>query len=65
MAEIVKADSFVCHKNTDLQCAGHMLLLAYNNEFYRTAKRLNMELNLTGSELIFDSVTDAIKHHSY
>lgn len=24
--EIITADSFVCHKKTDMQCAGHMLV---------------------------------------
>jgi len=69
MTEIIKAESFVCHKTTSgkqierKQCAGHMLLLTYNNEFYRLAKRLLPNFNLTGRELVFDSVTDAIKHH--
>jgi hypothetical protein len=26
MTEILDADSFVCHKKTDKQCAGHMLI---------------------------------------
>ena len=69
MTEIIKGESFVCHKTTSgkqserKQCAGHMLLLTYNNEFYRLAKRLFPKFKLSGRELVFDTVTDAIKHH--
>lgn len=62
--EIIKGDSFVCQEDHSKQCAGHMLLLEYNNLLYRTAKRMKIEIGLTGRELVFDSVTDCINHHS-
>lgn len=33
MSEILNSQSFVCHKKTDLQCAGHMLVNGKNNHF--------------------------------
>lgn len=44
MTEILAADSFVCHKKTDMQCAGHMLLNAQDNAFVRLADRLGIQL---------------------
>ncbi|WP_321388706.1 DUF6283 family protein [Alcaligenes phenolicus] len=46
MTEILAADSFVCHKKTDMQCAGHMLLNAQDNAFVRLADRLGIQLDL-------------------
>ena len=63
MTEIIKSDSFVCHKNTKLQCAGHMLLLGNDNVFVRTANNLAIELNLQGRELVFDDAHECITHH--
>jgi hypothetical protein len=63
MAEILEADSFVCHKNTKLQCAGHMLIKGKANAFVRLANRLNIELPLRGRELVFNTEKDAINHH--
>ncbi len=64
MAEILEADTFVCHKNTKLQCAGHMLIKGQANGFVRLAGRLNIDLPLSGRELVFDTEDDCIKHHN-
>lgn len=63
MAEILEADSFVCHKKTDMQCAGHMLLNGDRNAFVRLAARLRIALNLTGAEQVFASREACIEHH--
>lgn len=62
--QILAADSFVCHKKTDMQCAGHMLINGQDNAFARLAGRLRIELDLSGSELVFDSKEACIEHHS-
>ena len=64
MTEILAADTFVCHKKTDLQCAGHMLIKGDENSFVRLAGRLGIELTLSGRELVFDSKQECIQHHS-
>lgn len=64
MAGILNSDSFVCHKKTDLQCAGHMLINGDSNSFVRLANRLGIELKLSGAGLVFDSQQDCIEHHS-
>lgn len=64
MTGILKASSFVCHKNTDLQCAGHMLLKGSDNAFLSTARHFHIDLKLKGRELVFDSVKDCIDHHA-
>ncbi|MYM92538.1 hypothetical protein GTP90_01535 [Rugamonas sp. FT81W] len=63
MAEILEADSFVCHKRNDRQCAGHMLINGDSNAFVRLAACLRLELNLTGAELVFASKAACIEHH--
>lgn len=63
MDEILKEDSFVCHKNTDLQCAGHMIISS-ENSFVIIAQRLGFKLNLSGSDMVFDSKHDCINHHT-
>jgi hypothetical protein len=63
MSEILEADSFVCHKNTSLQCAGHMIINS-ENSFVILAHRLGLKLNLSGSELVFNSKQDCINHHT-
>ena len=65
MEEIVAADTFVCHANTNQQCAGHMLLLKEGNAFYRLATRLNIHLELRGEDLIFNTEQDCIDHHTH
>ncbi len=63
MTEIIQANSFVCHKKTNLQCAGHMLLNGEQNEFVQLAKRLGLETGIKGRELVFDNKNDCIEHH--
>lgn len=63
MTEILAADSFVCHKKTDMQCAGHMLMNGEGNAFVRLAARLRIPLDLTGGEQVFESKVTCIEHH--
>lgn len=63
MTEILAADSFVCHKKTDMQCAGHMLINGEANAFVLLANRLRIPLDLTGGEQVFESQADCIEHH--
>lgn len=63
MREILAADSFVCHKKTDHQCAGHMHINGMDNGFVRLAARLHVDLNLSGGELVFDNKAACIEHH--
>lgn len=63
MTEILESQSFVCHKKTDLQCAGHMLVNGQQNDFVRLAGRLGIKLDLSGAELVFDSAEECIQHH--
>lgn len=64
MTEILDAHSFVCHKRTNLQCAGHMLIKGEENDFVRLASRLNLSTGLTGHELVFANTSDCIAHHA-
>lgn len=63
MSEILKARSFTCHKNNELQCAGHMLINDSKNDFVQLADRLNINLELSGKELVFKNHAQCIKHH--
>ncbi len=66
MEEILNHKAFVCHKTlniTRLQCAGHMLMLGDSNDFVDLAHRMNIPLSLSGSELIFQTKEECIKHH--
>ena len=69
MEEILSEKNFVCHKTAygedkdRRQCAGHMLLKGSENEFVQLAKRLKMDLQLSGRELVFESEKDCINHH--
>ena len=63
MAEILAADSFVCHKKTTMQCAGHMLINGDANGFVRLADRLDITLDLSGREQVFESRNACIEHH--
>lgn len=65
MREILSGDSFVCHKNTSLQCAGHMLIKGPRNGFVKLAVALGVETGLTGRELVFDSDDECVSHHSW
>ena len=64
MTSILESDSFVCHKKTDKQCAGHMLINGDDNSFVRLAHRLKLPLVLYGNELVFKSKDACIEHHS-
>lgn len=63
MIGILEAESFICHKKNNLQCAGHMLLNGQHNGFVRLTTRLHIDLKLTGKELVFDSKEACIAHH--
>lgn len=63
MKEILEADSFVCHKKTDKQCAGHMQINGSQNGFVRLAGQLGIELELSGRELVFENQQACIEHH--
>lgn len=63
MKEILNAESFVCHKKTTLQCAGHMLIKGQNNAFVHMASRLGLDTELSGREDVFDTEQDCIDHH--
>lgn len=65
MTEILAADSFVCHKKTDMQCTGHMLIKGMDNGFVRLADRLNISLDLSGREHVFDTQQACISHHKH
>ncbi len=60
--EIVETDSFVCHKNTDRQCAGHMISNKSSNMFYRLSKAYDIDLGLSNSKLVL-SPEEFIFHH--
>lgn len=64
MTELLSTDSFVCHKNTALQCAGHMLIKGDANIFVRTAKAQKIELSIKGRDLVFDTEQQCIDHHA-
>lgn len=63
MTEILEARSFVCHKNNELQCAGHMLIKGQENDFVRLADRLRLPTGLNGREQVFESPSECITHH--
>ncbi len=66
MEEILGSQSFTCHKtNKGLQCAGHMIIKGGNNAFVALANRMNIQLDLSGQELIFQNEADLIAHHAY
>lgn len=61
--EIIGAESFVCHKQTKLQCAGHMILNGTNNKFVAMAMALGIDTKLKGRDIVFESKQDCINHH--
>lgn len=63
MAEIINYPLFTCHKNNNLQCAGHMLINNEDNVFVRTANAMQMPIALSGQELIFETKEACIEHH--
>lgn len=60
---ILNTPSFVCHKTTSKQCAGHMILKGEDNSFVALATRLGYDLKLTGKDLIFSTEKECIEHH--
>lgn len=67
MEEHVLSDSFVCHKTLSgkkLQCAGHMLLTKNTNLIVRISLAMELDLGLSGRELVFENVQDCISHHT-
>ena len=64
MTEVLKADTFVCHKDTNKQCVGHMLIKGVSNSFVRLANKIGYKLDLSGNELVFNDYQSCIKHHS-
>lgn len=64
MTEILETESFVCHKKTDLQCAGHMLINGDENGFVRLAGQMGIQLQLSGKELVFSNKSECIEHHA-
>lgn len=59
----INAESFVCHKNHSLQCAGHMIINGSDNAYVALADSQNIDLGLRGQDLIFDNKQDCINHH--
>lgn len=64
MKEILNSNSFVCHKKTDLQCAGFMHIKGNESQFVALAENLGFDTKLTGKELVFETKKECIKHHS-
>lgn len=60
---LLEERSFLCHKNTELQCAGHMIMKKDENSIVATAKSFNMDIGLKGADLVFESENDCIEHH--
>lgn len=64
MTEILSQKSFTCHKtNKELQCAGHLIIKKDENDFYKLAERMSLDLGLKGHELIFETEKECIEHH--
>jgi len=64
ITEILNQESFVCHKDTSLQCAGHMLIRGKGNAFLRTARNMGIDLHIRGRDLVFKTIKACIRHHS-
>ena len=62
--EILSADTFVCHKRHDLQCAGHMIIKGDANTFVRLADRLGIPVALTGQDKVFNTEQECVEHHT-
>jgi hypothetical protein len=64
MQGILNQEGFVCHKKPDQQCAGHMLIKGYENDFVRLAGLMKIELALSGRDLVFDTADECANHHA-
>lgn len=63
-SEIANSTSFVCHKNTTLQCAGHMVVCENNNEFVKSAEAMFGEkIQIKNMAVLFDTPDQFINHH--
>lgn len=63
--EIFETQTFTCHKTFDpnrKQCAGHMMAVPHN-AFVELADEFEIELNLKGRELLFDTKQEFVNHH--
>lgn len=69
MREILAQKSFVCHKTINgedadkKQCAGHMAIKGFDNDFVKLAHRLELGVSVSNREEVFDSEQDCIEHH--
>lgn len=63
IAEILSGDTFVCHKDTGMQCAGHMIIRGQQNGFVRLASSLSLPLPLSGHKNVFSTERECIEHH--
>lgn len=63
MTEILDSSAFTCHKNSDKQCAGHMLMKGEESEFVRLAARFNIDTGLKGKQSVFATHQECIDHH--
>jgi hypothetical protein len=63
MTELLSNDCFVCHNKPDKQCAGHMLIKGTENGFVRLALAFDMDTDLSGRELVFETEKECIEHH--
>lgn len=64
--EIVEAESFVCHKNTDIQCVGHIMVAKGRNIFRRLLEmepELIKDLKDKNEKLVFNNPQKFIEHH--
>jgi hypothetical protein len=63
--QISDAKSFVCHKNTKLQCGGFLAFKQNTNgdaDWLHVAKLLKIELKIDGSN-VFDSQEEMLNRH--
>ena len=64
MTDILKSPGFTCHKKSDKQCAGHMLIKGQDNEFVALASRMGLDTQLKGRESVFETIPECIDHHA-
>ena len=62
-AEIAEADSFTCHKNKDLQCAGHMVVSKRNIFIILAEIFFKDKIVIKNSKILFKNEKDFINHH--
>lgn len=72
--EIAESESFICHKTLKYeegsdqsgrkQCAGYMLIARFRSIFFRLLHIQGQSEEITGKELVFDSIEGFVSHHS-